>query len=100
MKPSSQITDRAKRYRANNVMEDWPKVCMFCGSTKDLGVDHLDGFEENGEPENLLWLCRSCNQLKSAVYKKAGMGRRSEYADKIADLKRGRGTMRKSEVPF
>lgn len=50
---------------------------MFCGETKDLQVDHLDGFEENGEPENLLWLCRSCNQLKSAVYKKAGMGRRT-----------------------
>jgi hypothetical protein len=50
---------------------------MFCGSTKDLQVDHLDGFEENGEAENLLMLCRSCNQLKSAVYKKAGLGRRT-----------------------
>lgn len=25
---------------------------------------------------------------------------RSEYAEKIADVKRGRGTGRKSEVPF
>jgi hypothetical protein len=78
MKPSSDITDRAKRYRANNDIPEGPKVCMFCGSTKDLGVDHLDGFEENGEPENLLWLCRSCNQLKSSVYVKAGLGRRTE----------------------
>ena len=77
MKPASAITDRAKRYRANQETSDWPKVCMFCGSTKDLQVDHIDGFEENGEPENLLILCRSCNQLKSAVYKKAGMGRRT-----------------------
>ena len=77
MKPSSEISDRAKRYRANALTQDWPEVCMFCGSTKDLQVDHLDGFEENGEPENLLILCRSCNQLKSAVYLKHGMGRRT-----------------------
>jgi hypothetical protein len=77
MKPASHITDRAKRYRANSDIEG-PRVCLFCGSQKDLQVDHLDGFEENGEPENLIWLCRSCNQLKSAVYKKAGIGRRTE----------------------
>ncbi len=77
MKPASAITDRAKRYRANSETSDWPRVCMFCGSTKDLQVDHLDGFEENGEAENLLMLCRSCNQLKSAIYKKAGLGRRT-----------------------
>ena len=76
MKPASQITDRAKRYRANNAVES-PEVCLFCGSTKDLGVEHLDGFEEHNEPENLCWLCRSCNQLKSAVYVKAGLGRRT-----------------------
>ena len=51
---------------------------MFCGSTKDLQVDHIDGFEEHGEPENLLWLCRSCNQLKSAVFVDAGIGRRTK----------------------
>ena len=78
MKSSSEITDRAKRYRANNDVPDGLKVCMFCGRTKDLGVDHIDGYEENGEPENLMWLCRSCNQLKSAVYKAAGIGRRTE----------------------
>src|SRR5579871_3456655 len=71
------VTDRAQRYRANAETSDWPNVCMFCGSTKDLQVDHLDGHEENGEPENLLKLCRSCNQKKSAVYLKHGMGRRT-----------------------
>jgi hypothetical protein len=77
MKPATQISDRAKRYRANQETSEWPRVCLFCGSTSDLQVDHLDGFEENGEPENLLILCRSCNQLKSAIYKKAGLGRRT-----------------------
>lgn len=77
MKPATKITDRAKRYRANALVPEGPKVCMMCGSTSDLGVDHLDGFEENLEPENLWWLCRSCNQLKSAVYLEHGMGRRT-----------------------
>jgi len=70
------VSDRAQRYRANQTVEG-PKVCLFCGSTRDLGVEHLDGFEEHNEPENLCWLCRSCNQLKSAVFKKAGLGRRT-----------------------
>lgn len=77
MKHAAEISDRAKRYRANQETSEWPQVCLFCGSTKDLQVDHLDGFEENGEPENLAILCRRCNQLKSAVYKKAGLGRRT-----------------------
>lgn len=77
MKSASEITDRAKRYRANSETSDWPRVCMFCGSTDDLQVDHLDGFEENGEAENLMMLCRSCNQLKSAVYVEQGLGRRT-----------------------
>ena len=77
MMAAEQITDRAKRYRANVETADWPRVCLFCGSTRDLQVDHIDGFEENGEAENLLILCRSCNQLKSAVYKSAGLGRRT-----------------------
>jgi hypothetical protein len=75
MKPATEITDRAKRYRANLDVPDGPKLCGFCGETHDLGVDHLDGYEEHGEPENLMWLCRSCNQLKAAVYKRAGIGR-------------------------
>lgn len=78
MNPASEITDRAKRYRANQtIAEDLPKICIFCGSTRDLQVEHLDGFEEHNEPENLAWACRSCNQLKSAVFKAAGMGRRT-----------------------
>lgn len=79
------VTDRAQRYRANSDIEG-PQVCMFCGSTKDLGVDHLDGFEEHNEPENLLWLCRSCNQLKSAVFKSAGLGRRTDQYNPFLGL--------------
>lgn len=86
MKSAEQITDRAKRYRANVDADGMPRVCMFCGSTRDLQVDHLDGFEEHGEPENLIILCRSCNQLKSSVFKAAGLGRRTEQYNPFLGL--------------
>lgn len=73
--PVEQITDRAKRYRANQDIPDGPRVCAFCGAKEHLGVDHLDGYEEHGEPENLIWLCKSCNGKKAAVFQKAGLGR-------------------------
>jgi hypothetical protein len=86
MKSVGQITDRAKRYRANSDTVDMPRVCMFCAATTDLQVDHLDGFEEHGEPENLIILCRSCNQLKSSVFKAAGLGRRTEQYNPFLGL--------------
>lgn len=84
--PVEQVTDRAKRYRANADAGDMPQVCMFCAATKDLQVDHLDGFEEHGEPENLIILCRSCNQLKSSVFKSAGLGRRTDQYNPFLGL--------------
>ena len=84
--PVEQVTDRAKRYRANADAGDMPSVCMFCGATRDLQVDHLDGYEEHGEPENLIMLCRSCNQLKSSVFKAAGLGRRTQQYNPFLGL--------------
>lgn len=71
------ITDRAKRYRAQKQVSG-PRRCVFCGSTKDLGVMHLDGNESHGEAKNLAWGCRSCNQKLSAAFKRIGAGRRTK----------------------
>lgn len=69
-------TDRAKRYAANRtITDDKSAGCLFCGSNRNLTVDHLDGFEENGESANLAWLCKSCNTRKGAAFRKAGIGR-------------------------
>ena len=38
---------------------------------------HLDGFEENTEPENLIWNCRACNTKLGVVYKRLRLGRRT-----------------------
>src|SRR5271157_2699641 len=35
---------------------------------------HLDGNESNGEPQNLAYGCRSCNQKLSAAFKRIGAG--------------------------
>jgi hypothetical protein len=40
-------------------------------------VGHLDGFEENTAPENLIWNSRACNTQLGALYKRLGFGRRT-----------------------
>lgn len=36
----------------------------------------MDGYEENAEPANLAWACRSCNTIIGVTLKHAGLGRR------------------------
>ncbi|HEV2381611.1 MAG TPA: HNH endonuclease signature motif containing protein, partial [Terriglobia bacterium] len=62
-KPTDQISDRAKRYRAQHAecRPPGPAKCALCGSTRFLVIDHKDGDESNGDPDNLRWLCKSCN---------------------------------------
>lgn len=69
-------TDRAKRYAANRHVTDDPKAgCLFCGSKRNLTVDHLSGDESDGAAANLAYLCKSCNTRKGVAFKKAGIGR-------------------------
>jgi len=75
-KVQRNLTDRAKRYRAQKNVTG-PRRCVLCGSTKDLGVMHLDGDESHGEAKNLAWGCRSCNQKLSHGFKRAGIGVRT-----------------------
>lgn len=147
-KPASEISDRAKRYRAQKGVKG-PKRCVICGAARSPGkrpldVMHLDGDEANEDPRNLAYGCRSCNARLGAAFKKAGAGvrtvqynpasvptfqqyawavahhvreahdeggaiihatprhKRIEYAQRIAETKRGRGTASggRDEVPF
>jgi hypothetical protein len=78
LRPIEQITDRAKRYRANrpDVVPPGPRICGYCGSKRNVGVDHVDGHEEHCEPGNLMFACKSCNAQKAHLFKAAGLGRR------------------------
>lgn len=77
-RPITKLTNRAMRYRANHpsVRPKGPKICAYCGSRRNIGVDHVDGHEENAEPHNLLFACKSCNGTKASVFRRAGLGRR------------------------
>ncbi len=75
-KSVDDITDRAKRYRAN-VIHKKRKRCEECGSRKNLGVGHRDGDESNNRPSNLFTQCKSCNGKQAVRDKKAGRGVRT-----------------------
>ncbi len=72
--PSRNVTDRAKRYRAQNNVTG-PKRCVICGSRQNLGVMYLTGNEDHGESKNLAWGCKSCNGILGAAFKRIGAGR-------------------------
>ena len=78
-KAAHQITDRAKRYRANapECCPPLPRKCALCGSRRFVVVDHMDGDESNGSPENLRWLCKSCNTKLGHAMARAGKGKRT-----------------------
>ena len=85
-KAAHQITDRAKRYRANapECCPPLPRRCAVCRSTRFVVVDHIDGDESNGEPENLRWLCKSCNTKLGIAMARAGIGKRTRQYNPAA----------------
>jgi len=79
--PVEIITDRAKRYRAQDAHEQAEKRCVYCGapasSRRRLDVEHIDGKEANTSPANLAYACRPCNSLKGAYFARRGRGVRT-----------------------
>lgn len=80
LKPNAPgVTDRALRYRA--VRNAPPRSrCYWCGVLKQkngraLDVAHINGLEEDNDPQNLGWSCRSCNVVCGRVLTAAGLGR-------------------------
>jgi hypothetical protein len=74
----AQITDRAKRYRAQSAITQKEKRCIYCGvpggARRKLDVEHINGDESDENPANLGYGCRPCNTVKGAVFAKAGRG--------------------------
>ena len=100
MKPAHQITDRAKRYRANRNPPPGPRRCNFCGSRKNIDVDHVTGDESDGELENLIYLCRPCNTAKGITQARNRVGVRTRQFNPhvikvptFAELKRSAGVL-------
>jgi len=73
-----EITDRAKRYRAQDANAQPEKRCIYCGAPagrgRRLDVEHINGTEADNAPENLAYSCRGCNTCKGAVFARLGRG--------------------------
>jgi hypothetical protein len=78
-KPDIEITDRAAQFRANSreCLPIGPRICAFCGSTRNVEPHHADGNEKNNDRANLVWACRSCNTTIGVVMKRHGLGIRT-----------------------
>lgn len=73
------ITDRFKALRDGTITisgtnREWekeaelPKVCVFCGSGKNLERDHLIPVNRGGRDaaDNMVWSCRTCNASRGS----------------------------------
>lgn len=72
------LTDRARRYRANRNPPPGRRQCNLCGSRKNVDIDHIDGNEDHGEAWNLMYACRPCNVAKGITQSRNRIGRRTE----------------------
>ena len=56
-----------KKEVREEVFEIHGKICLCCGSEKDITIDHIVPVFKDGENsiDNLQPLCRSCNSRKS-----------------------------------
>ena len=70
------VTDRAKRYRANAAIAKTgaARRCFICGNPDASDVEHVNGNEGDNRPQNLVHACRSCNVTKGKVFSDAGIG--------------------------
>ena len=88
-KPVGEITDRAKRYRAQSNVPG-PKKCVICGKNPGkLDVMHLSGDESDGDSKNLAYGCRSCNGKLAAAWKRAGSPVRTRQYNPASGEDRG-----------
>lgn len=71
------ITDRAKRYRAQKNRPPGRKLCNFCASRRNIDIDHVTGNESEGDAENLIYLCRTCNTMKGITQARNRIGTRT-----------------------
>ncbi len=88
-----EISDRAKRYRANRpeVRPELPKICATCGSDRNVGVGHIDGDENNGKRSNLEWTCKRCNALLAVWMKRRGLGERVNQSNPAKKKRKPKG---------
>jgi len=64
------------KYQRNVLMNsDKPHRCVWCGATKRLQVHHVDHDRDNGDLDNLEWLCGPCNRMEAQIHSLERTGR-------------------------
>ena len=58
----------ARNYQVKLLESIKPKKCGWCETTKDIQIHHIDHDRQNGNLENLTWLCGYCNRLESNLW--------------------------------
>lgn len=91
-KPAGEITDRQRRRRARAIMRQTgnQKRCLFCGSSRNIRVHHLNGNESDEDPSNLGPACHSCNVRIGWTLRRSRIGRPVDLEYKNPDAKPAR----------
>ena len=57
----------AKRLWRKKIKEAWDHKCAYCGSDKELTIDHITPRSKGGTDvtKNVVWACHDCNQDKA-----------------------------------
>jgi hypothetical protein len=88
--------------------QEMPRVCVFCGSDKDLTTDHLIARHRGGSDaaDNLVLSCKSCNSSRGekGVFEWLGLIRKEalhrlvagKYLKELYALHEKKGTLSKS----
>lgn len=79
----TNITDRAKRYRANRNPPPGPRRCNFCSSRKNIDIDHVTGNESDDDQGNKMYLCRTCNTRKGITQARNRIGMRTRQYNPV-----------------
>ena len=60
-------SNEAKRMWRKHIREKWKYKCAYCGSDKELTIDHVVPRSKGGTDftKNVVCCCHSCNQSKS-----------------------------------
>ena len=60
-------SNEAKRMWRKHIREKWKYKCAYCGSNKELTIDHVVPRSKGGTDftKNVVCCCHSCNQSKS-----------------------------------
>ena len=60
-------SNEAKRMWRKHIREKWKYKCAYCGSGKELTIDHVVPRSKGGTDftKNVVCCCHSCNQSKS-----------------------------------